>query len=204
MKTALIIISVLFMTPMIDREEITGYNIGDYATDFKLKNVDGEMVSLSDFPEAKGYIISFTCNSCPYSVLYEQRIIDLDNKYASKGYPVIAINPNDPAKDSDDSFEKMVERASQKNYPFPYLVDETQATTRAYGATNTPHMYVLQKDNDKHKVMYIGTIDNNPKNPGKVTKFYIDDAMSELLSGQEVKVSKTKAVGCGIKWKSSS
>lgn len=204
MKTALIIISVLFMTPMIDREEKAGYNIGDYATDFKLKNVDGKMVSLSDFPEAKGYIISFTCNSCPYSVLYEQRIIDLDNKYASKGYPVIAINPNDPAKDSDESFEKMVERASQKNYPFPYLVDETQVTTRAYGATNTPHMYVLQKDNDKYKVMYIGTIDNNPKNPDKVTKFYIEDAMNELLSGQEVKVSKTKAVGCGIKWKSSS
>jgi len=204
MKTALIIISIIFITPMIDREEITGYNIGDYATDFSLKNIDGEMVSLSDFSEAKGYIISFTCNTCPYSVLYEQRIIDLDKKYASKGYPVIAINPNDPSKNSDESFEKMVAKAKQSNYPFPYLVDETQATTRAYGATNTPHMYVLQKDKDKYKVMYIGTIDNNPKDPEKVTKFYIDDAMNEILSGEEVKLSKTKAVGCGIKWKSSS
>jgi hypothetical protein len=136
--------------------------------------------------------------------MYEQRIIDLDNKYASKGYPVIAINPNDPSQKPGDSFDKMVERAKEKSYPFPYLVDESQKVTKRFGATNTPHMYILKKDENKYKVVYIGTIDNNPKAAEKASTHYIDDAMESLLSGKEIEVNKTKAIGCTIKWKASS
>ena len=204
MKTLFVLLVVFWTTTLTETEKTAGYEVGDYAADFSLKNVDGEMVSLANFKEAEGFIVTFTCNTCPYSVMYEQRIIDLDDKYASQGYPVIAINPNDPNKSSGDSYDKMVERSSEKNYPFPYLIDESQEVARNFGATNTPHMYILKKEGEKFRIAYIGTIDNNPKDAGKATQHYADDAMKALLSGTEVEVSKTKAVGCSIKWKETS
>ena len=94
--------------------------VGDTAPDFALKNIDGKTVSLADYTNAKGYVVIFTCNTCPYAVMYEQRIIELHDKYAAKGYPVIAINPNDPDVKPGDSFEKMQQRAAAKEFPFIY------------------------------------------------------------------------------------
>ena len=94
----LIISGGLLLSSFQENENLYGYSIGDEATDFKLKNVDGTMVSLSNYKEAKGFIVIFTCNTCPYAKAYEQRVIDLDKKYAAKGFPVIAINPNDVNK----------------------------------------------------------------------------------------------------------
>ena len=175
-----------------------GYTVGDTASDFKLKNVDGKMISLADFKEAKGYIIIFDCNTCPYSKAYNERIAALNKKYASKGFPVIAINPNDPQKSGGDSFENMVKLAKKKNYDFPYLVDETQQVATAYGATNTPHVFVLNK---ALRVEYIRAIDDNAKSPESVTKRYVEDAVDALLANKPVPVTKVKAIGCGIKWK---
>ena len=140
------------------KNQIGGYKIGDTATDFNLKNVDGKMVSLADYPDAKGYIVIFTCNSCPYAVMYEDRIIDLHNKYASKGYPLIAINPNDPEIKPDDSYKNMQKRAKNKGFDFPYIFDEKQEIFPVYGATKTPHVFLLD---DKKVVQYIGAIDDN-------------------------------------------
>ncbi|HLF33975.1 MAG TPA: thioredoxin family protein [Cyclobacteriaceae bacterium] len=202
MKTILILVLILILNPAWkNSEHPAGYQVGDFVADFSLKNIDGKFVSLSDYKEAKGFIIAFTCNTCPFAILYEQRIIDLHKKYSSKGYPVIAINPNDPTIQPGDSFENMQRRAKDKNYPFPYLADVTQETTRAYGATNTPHLYILKKIDGKYKVSYIGTIDNNPKEPQGATRHYIDEAMDQILTGKEVKEPETKAVGCSIKWK---
>lgn len=172
-----------------------GYEVGDKATDFKLKNVDGKIVSLADFKEAKGFIIIFDCNTCPYSKAYNERIIDLNEKYAAKGFPVITINSNDG---SGDSYEDMVRIANKKKYKFPYLYDETQAIAKTYGATNTPHVFVL---NQQLKVSYIGAIDDNARNAASATKKYVEDAVDALLAGKSVPVTRTKAMGCGIKWK---
>lgn len=172
-----------------------GYEVGDKATDFKLKNVDGKMVSLADFKEAKGFIVIFDCNTCPYSKAYNERIIDLNEKYAAKGFPVITINANDG---SGDSYEDMVRIANKKKYKFPYLYDETQAIAKTYGATNTPHVFVLNRD---LKVSYIGAIDDNARNAASASKKYVEDAVDALLAGKSVPVTKTKAVGCGIKWR---
>lgn len=172
-----------------------GYEVGDKATDFKLKNVDGKMVSLADFKEAKGFIVIFDCNTCPYSKAYNERIIDLNEKYAAKGFPVITINANDG---SGDSYEEMVRIANKKKYKFPYLYDETQAIAKTYGATNTPHVFVLNRD---LKVSYIGAIDDNARNAASASKKYVEDAVDALLAGKSVPVTKTKAVGCGIKWR---
>lgn len=178
-----------------------GYEVGDEAADFKLKNIDGKMVSLSDFKNAKGFIVVFTCNHCPYAKKYEDRIIELDKKYKSQGYPVIAINPNDPNVQPEDSYQQMIERAKQKGFTFPYLVDEGQKIYPQYGATKTPHVFVLEKENGKNIVKYIGAIDNNYDNPNDVSEYYAQDAVNALIKGEPVKMTKTVAIGCTIKVK---
>lgn len=172
-----------------------GYEVGDRASDFTLKNVDGKMVSLADYKEAKGFIVIFDCNTCPYSKAYNQRIIDLNETYAAKGFPVIAINANDGR---GDSFEDMVRIAKKKNYRYPYLFDETQQVAKAYGATNTPHVFILTGD---LRVAYIGTIDDNARDASSVSKRFVEDAVNALLADKPVPVTKTKAIGCGIRWK---
>lgn len=178
-----------------------GYEVGDSATDFSLMNVDGSVVSMANYPEAKGFIVIFTCNHCPYSVAYEDRIIELDKKYKSLGYPVIAINPNDPAAQPADSFEKMQERAAEKGFTFPYVLDEGQKIYPQYGATRTPHVYVLQKNGAEFVVRYIGAIDDNHEEPSEVKQQYVASAVDALLAGAEPPTSSTKAIGCSIKVK---
>lgn len=178
-----------------------GYKPGDKAIDFKLKNIDGQYVSLADFKEAKGFIVVFTCNHCPFSKMYEDRIIALDKKYKPLGYPVVAINPNDPKKQPEDSFDKMIERAKEKGFTFPYLFDETQEIARTYGATNTPHVFVLKREGRDLIVSYIGAIDDSPREASKASKKYVEQAVDALLSGKEVQVKQAKAIGCTIKWK---
>lgn len=179
-----------------------GVVVGDAAPDFKLKNIDGKTVSLSDYKDAKGVIVIFTCNHCPYAVQYEDRIIALNKNLKSKGFPVVAINPNDASKYPADNFDGMVKRAKDKGFTFPYLHDDTQNIAKAYGATRTPHVFLLQKGNDgKFKVAYIGAIDNDTEdvNPDK-TK-YVENAVTALSSGKTPDPSSTKAIGCTIKWK---
>ena len=178
-----------------------GLEIGDSASDFNLKNVDGKMISLSSFKNAKGFIIIFDCNTCPYSKAYNERIQALNKKYASLGFPVIAINANDPESSAGDSYENMVKIAKKKGYDFPYLVDESQNVAKSFGATNTPHVYILSKVEGNLKVAYIGAIDDNARDASAVTKKYVENAVDALLSGQSVSTTRTKAVGCGIKWK---
>lgn len=188
-----------------NKEEIVhptvGFEVGDKASDFNLKNIDGQMVSMANYSDAKGFIVVFTCNTCPFSKMYEKRIDELNQKYESKGYPVLAINSNDKSKQPGDSYEEMVKRANDKGYSFPYLYDESQQVAMAYGATRTPHVYVVRKNSKEFVVSYIGAIDNNHKDATAVSQKYVEDAVDNLLNGQEVKTTFTKAIGCTIKWK---
>jgi peroxiredoxin len=182
----------------------SGYEVGDTAMNFSLKNVDGKMVSLADYKNAKGYIVIFDCNTCPYSKAYNERIIALNKKYAPKGFPVIAVNSNDPSISPGDSFEEMKAQAQKKKYEFPYLFDESQEVARTYGATNTPHVFVLSKtSSNESKVSYIGAIDDNSRDAAAVTRKYVEEAVDALLGGNTVSNTKTKAIGCTIKWKNS-
>jgi peroxiredoxin len=177
------------------------YGVGDTVSDFKLKNVDGKMVSLADYKSSKGVIVIFDCNTCPYSRAYNDRIIDLNKKYALQGFPVITINSNDAEQSDGDSFEEMVDVAKRKSYEFPYLVDESQAVAKSFGATNTPHVFVLKNENSAFKVAYIGAIDDSPRNASSASKKYVEEAVNALLANKPVTSAKTKAIGCGIKWK---
>lgn len=207
MKTLKILVVVVLVIAVsafaIDKVNVNeadkGYAIGDTATDFKLKNIDDKMVSLEGYKEAKGFIVVFTCNHCPYSVAYEDRIIELDKKFKIKGYPVIAINPNNPKAYPSDSFNEMKVRAKEKGFTFPYLFDDGQKIYPQYGATKTPHVYILEKTATGNLVRYIGAIDNNYKDAAAADQKYVEDAVNALLKGDKVPVETTKAIGCSIK-----
>ncbi|HBK87825.1 MAG: thioredoxin family protein [Cyclobacteriaceae bacterium] len=199
-----IIFSVLMVFALVAATpELPGYEVGDKAIDFKLKNVDGQLVSLADWKDARGYIIIFDCNTCPYSKAYNERIIALHAKYAPLGFPLVAINANDPESSKGDSYANMISYARKHGYQFPYLIDETQEIARTYGATNTPHVYVLQRQGSDLQVAYIGAIDDNARDAKGVTRRYVEEAIDALLAGKPVVTTRTKAIGCGIKWKNS-
>ena len=176
-----------------------GYKVGDVATDFSLKNIEDKMVSLSDYKDAKGFIVIFTCNHCPYPVAYEDRIVALDKDYKAKGYPVIAINPNNPKSYPSDDFANMKIRAKEKGFTFPYLLDDGQKIFPQYGATKTPHVFILEKESKGNVVKYIGAIDNNYQDASKADDTYVRKAVDSLLEGKEISVKETKAIGCSIK-----
>lgn len=177
----------------------SGYGIGDTAEDFNLMNIDGEFVSMADYEEANGYIIVFTCNHCPYAVMYEDRLVELNKKYEPLGYPVIAIMPNDPEVKPGDSFDNMKVRAAEKGFTFPYLMDEGQKLYPIFGAKKTPHVYLL----DAAKVVrYIGSIDDSAKDASEVEEKFLENAIDALMKGNTPDPAVTKAIGCSIKTKS--
>lgn len=184
-----------FNNPTITKD---GYKIGDVAEDFSLKNIDGKMVSLADYTDAKGFIIVFTCNHCPYAVMYEDRLVELDKKMAPMGWPVIAINPNDPEIKPGDSYDNMIVRAKEKGFTFPYLMDEGQKIYPKFGATKTPHVFLLD---NKRTVKYIGAIDDNPRDADGVKVNYIENAVGAIMNGETPDPETTKAIGCSVKCK---
>jgi len=194
-----LVIGLISAFSYINMPASDGYKVGDIATDFSLKNVDDTMISLADYLEAKGFILIFTCNTCPVSVRNEDRILALDKKYKPLGFPVIAINPNNPDVQPGDSFKLMKVRAKEKDFTFPYLFDEGQKIFPQYGASATPHAFILQKEKKDLIVKYIGGIDNSSRNPETVTIKYVENAVDALLDGKPIEVTFTRAIGCSIK-----
>ena len=180
----------------IESAVVEGVEVGDQAPDFSLKNVNGKMVSLSDYKKGKGAIVVFTCNTCPYAVMYEDRLNALQAKYASKGWPIVAINPNSPEARPKDSFDEMKVRAKEKKFEFAYLFDDGQKVYPQFGATRTPHVFLV--DNTL-KVRYIGAIDNNAQDAKAVTETYLEDAIAAIDAGKNPEPATTKAIGCSIK-----
>ena len=174
-------------------------SVGSIAPDFSLKNIDGSTISLSDYSNEKGVMVIFSCNPCPYVIAYEDRIIDLHNRYASQGYPVVLINPNDAEKQPVDSMDEMRKRADDKNYPFPYLKDEDQSVYQAYGASKTPEIFLLKNNGDgNYTVVYTGTVDDNYKDASSVNVSYASNAVEALLKGENPDPASTVAIGCTI------
>ncbi|NND64245.1 MAG: thioredoxin family protein [Flavobacteriaceae bacterium] len=198
----LIVLGTIAVTGFKDSETaVDGYTIGSEAADINLMNVDKTMVSYDNYPDALGFIVIFTCNTCPYAVASEDRINALHAEFKDKGYPVIAINPNDPDVQPDDTFELMQQKAEDKGFTFPYLYDESKTVYAEYGAKKTPHVYLLQKEEDKKIVKYIGAIDDNVRNGDAVKERFLANAVYELLDGKEVTLKETKAIGCSVKVK---
>ncbi|MDX1907650.1 MAG: thioredoxin family protein [Bacteroidia bacterium] len=170
---------------------------------FDLPNVDLRQVSPDSYPEAKGLILLFTCNHCPYVIAYEDRIKALHAQFAPLGVPVVAISSNDKAQYPQDSFEQMQVRAAARGFEFAYLYDESQEVARHYGAERTPHAFILWRTDAGWEIVYKGQIDNNSsyKMPVPVTETYVADRVLQLLAGVALPYSETPSVGCTIKWK---
>ena len=180
--------------------EDLGYQIGDTVDDFTLTGVDDKAITLSDYMGEGGAVVIFTCNTCPWAVGYEDRIQELHTSLAEKGWPVLAINPNDPEIKPGDSFAAMQTRAADKAFTFPYVFDEKQEVFPAFGATKTPHVFVVDKD---MHLRYAGGIDDSPQSADGVQVNYVQAAVEAIEKGADPDPATTKAIGCGIKAKRS-
>ena len=171
-------------------------NVGDPAPAWtNLPGVDGKQHSLDDLKDKDVVVVVFTCNSCPIAQDYEERIIEFTKKYAGPDdkAAVVAINVN---RIEEDRLPKMTERAREKNFPFPYLYDESQKIAREYGATFTPEFFVLDKE---RKIAYMGGMDDSSY-PDKVKNTYLAPAVEAVLNGERPKVQETVAIGCQVRY----
>lgn len=193
MKYIAILIAIVCSTSLSAQ-----YEIGDKVVDFSLKGVDGKMHSIQNDGGKEGSVIVFTCNHCPYAVLYEDRIIALHKKYKALGVSVIAINPNDPTVQEDDSYPKMIERAKEKGFNFPYLIDKGQKVYPVFGATRTPQVFLIDKDG---VLRYSGAIDDSPRDESSVEFTCLSSAIDKMIVGDPIESTITKPVGCSIKTK---
>ena len=164
----------------------------------KLKDVDGREIKISDVSGAKGTLVIFTCNHCPYVKAWEDRIVALGNQYSEKGIGVVAINSNDPKVSPDDGYEQMQQRSKDKGMKFPYAVDETSAIAKAFGATKTPEVFLFDATG---KLAYHGAVDDNSEKATEVKSHYLKDALEAVEAGKPVATTETKALGCGIKFR---
>ena len=166
--------------------------------DFSLKNTDGKMISLANYKEAKGFIIVFTCNHCPFAKLYPPRLNALNSKYDSLGVPLIAISSTDTMMYEEDTYPKMIAKATDEQFNFPYLFDEMQSVAKNFKAQKTPHAFIIWKENEKWVVKYNGAIDDNGMEPEKVTEHYVANAVDALLAKKKITIPETKSIGCQI------
>lgn len=179
---------------------------GASAPDFSLPGVDGKTYALRDFAKAKALIVLFTCNHCPTAQYYEERVKQIVNDYEPRGVSLVAITPNDPKSvrldelgwsDLGDTFEECKVRAKDRGYNYPYLFDGDQAgVARTYGPVATPHVFLFDAE---RKLRYVGAIDDSER-VQQVKKHYLRDALEAVLAGKAPEVSKTKVVGCSVKW----
>jgi peroxiredoxin len=192
----LMVLSALIVASSRAGEFNVVLNIGDKAPAWvDLPGVDGKQHSLADLKDKEVVVVAFTCNSCPFAVDYEDRLIALAKKYAGPEgkVAVVAINVN---KIPEDSFSKMQERAKAKAFPYPYLYDETQKIAREYGANFTPEFFVLTKD---RRIAYMGGMDDN-SNAQLVTKNFLEPAVEAALQGSRPSVAESPARGCRIRY----
>lgn len=172
-------------------------DIGDAAPRWsELPGVDGKSHAFEQWEEKKVLVVVFTCNSCPYAVDAEDRLIALHHKYADQGVAVVAINVN---KVEEDLLPAMKEKAKAKGFPFAYLFDESQQIARLYGAMVTPECYVLDSD---RKVRYMGSIDDSPDGR-KITVKYLENAIDAVLADQQPELSETVPIGCQVRYERS-
>lgn len=182
------------------RVESNMFPLGKKAPPFQLPDVvSGEVLSLESSQSDQATVIFFICNHCPFVIHIQEELVRLANDYLPKGVAFIAINSNDVTAYPEDSPAKMKELASELEFPFPYLFDESQEVAQAYEAACTPDFYVFDKD---LACVYRGQLDDSrPGNEIPVSGASIRAALDQLLAGGSVLVEQKPSIGCNIKWK---
>jgi peroxiredoxin len=164
----------------------------------RMRNVDGNQLTIGGVRGERGTLVVFTCNHCPYARAWEARLTELGNRFRQRGIGVIAINSNDPSEHEEDGFEEMQARARTLGMQFPYVVDATSGVARAFGATRTPEVFLF---NAEMRLVYHGAIDDNAYEPDEVQARYLEDALTALTEGRAIATPTTRSVGCTIKFR---
>ncbi|HLG93242.1 MAG TPA: thioredoxin family protein [candidate division Zixibacteria bacterium] len=190
----MVLAAVLVLGVFVQAEELP---IGETGPSFSLMGTDGKTYSLTDYKEKKGVAVIFTCNACPYAKAFEDRINKLAKEFSPKGIAFVAINPNDPGRVPEDSYDNMVKRAKEKGFVFPYVYDSTSEVAAAYGARVTPHVFLLDAS---FKLVYRGRVEDETE-AKKSKSRDLKNALNALLAGKKIATAETKAFGCSIKWR---
>jgi peroxiredoxin len=164
----------------------------------KMKSVTGKSLSIADVEGKNGTLVVFTCNACPFVKSWQERIAALGHEAMNRGIGVIAINPNDPARNAEDGFAEMQKRSKKLGLKFNYVVDATSDVARAFGATRTPEVFLFDKSG---KLVYHGAVDDNAHQPDQVSERYLKNAIDAVVAGESVPVAETKSIGCTIKFR---
>ncbi|WP_324715420.1 thioredoxin family protein [Carboxydochorda subterranea] len=172
--------------------------LGESLIPFELQGVDGRKHSTASYRDKPVLAVIFWCNHCPYVQAWEDRVLQLQRRYAGQGVQLLLVSANDPKQYPDDDFPAMQRRAQEKQYPAPYLWDETQQVARAYGASRTPEVFLFDRE---RRLRYHGRPDDNYEDPAAVRHHYLRDAIEALLAGREPAVGETEPQGCTIKWR---
>jgi peroxiredoxin len=172
--------------------------LGGACPDFRLPSATGGFVSRDDFNDVPVLGVFFYCNHCPYAQGIEARLIELEKDYRDKGFHFVAVCSNDAATYPDDSFENMRKRAREHGYAFPYLHDEDQSVARTFDAVCTPDLYVFDRN---RRLAYHGRLDDSPRDPTKVKRRELREAVDALLAGRQPDAKQNPCIGCSIKWK---
>ncbi len=172
--------------------------LNDACPAFELPGTDGKIHTLASFDGKKLLCVIVSCNHCPYVVAYEERMVALAKAHAENGVAFMAVNANDATRYPDDAMEPMTARAKDRGFPFPYVRDDSQAFVRALGARFTPEVFVFDAG---RKLRYHGRIDDNHRDPARVTSKDLENALSALGAGEAPATPETVAFGCSIKWK---
>ncbi|HZR82385.1 MAG TPA: thioredoxin family protein [Candidatus Binatia bacterium] len=178
--------------------ESTDMDLGRPCPDFDLRSVDGRRYRRDDFRDRPVLVVLFICNHCPYVQAVEDRIIELAREYGPRGAQLVGICSNDPSDYPDDAPERLFERWREKGYGFPYLVDESQGVAREFGAVCTPDVFVYDAE---RRLAYHGRIDDSWKDPVKVRRRELAEALDELLAAKRPAARQEPSMGCSIKWR---
>lgn len=171
-------------------------SIGSKAPDFNLLATDGKQYSLQDF-NTDYLVVFFTCNHCPYVIASDETTRKTAEKYQARGVSFVAINSNSANTYEEDSYENMVKRMEEHKFPWVYLHDATQEVAKAYGALRTPHFFVFDQE---RKLVYTGRAVDFPRWPDKITTWDLENALEELIAGNEITTPLTNPIGCNVKW----
>ena len=187
------IVLVLFSSYTVYEKEKRISNI-------KLKSATtNSWVSFSDYKNAKGFVVIFSCNKCPMAKFYSQRLNQMDGKYKKLGVPVLVINSMDTLAYAEESFKLMQKKAKKEQFSFPYLQDKKQKIAKEFNATHTPQAFVIWKNKlGNFTIRYQGAIDDNAGEPEKIKHHFLTDAIDELLEGKNVTIPKSESFGCRI------
>jgi len=171
--------------------------LGSKAPDFSLINTEKKTYSLKDFADHKGLVIFFTCNHCPYVTSSDPLTSEVAKKYQKYNIGFVAINSNSEHTYKEDSFDNMVNRMKEQQFPWIYLHDQTQEVARRYGALRTPHFFLFNK---KRELIYTGRGLDNPLHPEKSHTNDLEKALEEFVHDKTISVPLTNPIGCNIKW----